>query len=172
MTGLRQPTRYNIAAPSSALNEISDSQANARAAAAMPPPPHGLKRQNTDYREPRPLSSTSCGVPRFGADRVSQTEAVQPDAKRKPPSLAERAGEYKPKSQLPPPRVPTAVATKATSIVNLTVSTLPLNIRTIPIPVPVDGNAILSITTRPLRRRSLTLVIMLYRLVLLCLRRD
>ncbi|KAJ9155951.1 Kinesin-like protein [Coniochaeta hoffmannii] len=98
MTGLRQPTRYNIAAPSSALNEISDSQANARAAAAMPPPPHGLKRQNTDY-------------------------PVQPDAKRKPPSLAERAGEYKPKSQLPPPRVPTAVATKATSIVNLTSKT-------------------------------------------------
>jgi hypothetical protein len=123
MTGLRQPTRYAATAPSLALNEISDSQANARAAVAMPPPPHGLKRHNTDYREPCPSASMSGGIPRLVTDRVSPTEAAPPDAKRKPPSLVERAGEYKPKSQLPPPKVSTAVATKATSIVSLTVST-------------------------------------------------
>ncbi|OIW29670.1 hypothetical protein CONLIGDRAFT_680499 [Coniochaeta ligniaria NRRL 30616] len=94
MSGLRPPTRYTAAAQPSALNEITDSQANARAAGAMPPPQHGLKRPNTDY--------------------------PQPDAKRKPLSLAERAGEFpKSKSHLPPPKVSAAAATKATSIVNL-----------------------------------------------------
>ncbi|KAB5545637.1 hypothetical protein GE09DRAFT_215143 [Coniochaeta sp. 2T2.1] len=95
MSGLRPPTRYTAtAAPSAALNEISDSQANARAAAAMPPPPHGTKRPNTDY--------------------------PQPDAKRKP--LWEQAGEYeKPKkSHLPPPKVLSKVTTKPSSIVGLT----------------------------------------------------
>ncbi|KAH8908956.1 hypothetical protein BR93DRAFT_519769 [Coniochaeta sp. PMI_546] len=120
MSGLRPPTRYTATAPPSALNEITDSQANARIAAAMPPPSHGLKRPNTDYRELCPQLSTTRGIPRPGTDRVSQSETAQPDAKRKPQSLVERAGEYKPtKSQLPPPKV---TATKATSIVNLAVS--------------------------------------------------
>lgn len=148
MSGLRPPTRYTATAPPSALNEITDSQANARVAAAMPPPSHGLKRPNTDYRELCPQLSTTCGIPRPGTDRVSRSETAQPDAKRKPQSLVERAGEYKPtKSQLPPPKVS---ATKATSIVNLAVSyTMMCIFLTVPNLLPGLATSIAPVATEP-----------------------
>jgi hypothetical protein len=106
-------TTANATANAAPLNEITQSQSNARAAGTLPPQ-HGTKRPGAEYREhsgPFPQGGNN-------VDSVSRAVTVQPDAKRKP--YPSQGAEFKATKGGAIPK-PTSIAAgfKGTSIANL-----------------------------------------------------